>query len=336
MQDGTEVELYTLTSSSGMVAKLTTYGATLTELRVPQKDGTMADVVLGFDSLEGYLAGRSYFGCTAGRYANRIAKGKFTLDGKEYTLATNNGPNHLHGGLQGLDKKVWKGQEWMTRSGPAVIFTHRSVDGEEGYPGNLDIKVQFSLTEDNGLRIDYGAKTDKPTILNLTNHSYFNLAGAGSSDILGHDMMIEADHYLPVDEGLIPTGEVAPVKGTPMDFTTPMAIGARIAQVEGGYDHNYCLNSRDRSLALAARVKEPKSGRVMEVLTTQPGVQFYTGNFLDGSVKGKGGVAYDKHFGFCLETQHWPDSPNRSAFPSVVLRAGEAYSETTIYKFLAD
>jgi aldose 1-epimerase len=335
--DGKAVHLYTLTNAHGMVAKITTYGAILTELHVPDRTGKLEDVVLGFSSLDGYLAGHPYFGTTVGRYANRIARGKFTLEGKEYTLAVNNGPNSLHGGLKGFDKQVWSAQEVTSGGEPAVEFSYVSPDGEEGYPGALTTTVRYTLTKDNALRIDYRATTDKATVVNLTNHSYFNLAGEGTGNVLGHEMFIDADRYTPVDETLIPSGQIAPVKGTVLDFTKPTPIGARVKELDkpglGGYDHNYVLNAGGTKLALAARVSEPKTGRVMEVLTSQPGVQLYTGNFLDGMVKGKRGAAYNKHDAFCLETQHFPDSPNHANFPTTVLRPGETFTSTTVYRF---
>ncbi|MCX7824524.1 MAG: galactose mutarotase [Verrucomicrobiae bacterium] len=309
-------------------------GATLTELRVPDRDGRLGDIVLGFDTLEGYLGKNPYFGCTVGRYANRIAKGRFTLDGRTYTLATNNGPNALHGGLKGFDKVIWQAEPVQAANGVAVKFTYTSRDGEEGYPGNLTATVVYTLTNQNELKLEYTATTDKATPVNLTNHTYFNLAGKG--DILGHELMLAASHFTPVDATLIPTGEIRAVKGTPMDFTKPTAIGARIAQVGGdpaGYDHNYCLNSGGKRMALAARVTEPGSGRVLEIYTDQPGIQFYSGNFLDGSITGKAGQVYQKHFGFCLETQHYPDSPNHANFPSTILRPGKTYRTVTVHKF---
>lgn len=334
-KSGEAVELYTLESGRGVTAKVMTYGALLTELHVPDRQGRAADVVLGFDTLESYLAGHPFFGATVGRYANRIARGEFTLDGKTYTLAKNNGPNHLHGGLLGFDKKVWRAEEFPGQA--AVRFRYRSPDGEEGYPGTLDAEVTYTLTADNALRLDYRAITDRPTIVNLTNHSYFNLAGHASGDVLGHELMLAADRYTPVEGTLIPTGEIRPVEGTPLDFRKPTAIRARIVQLAdvpgGGYDHNFVLNGGGRSLALGARVVEPRSGRLMEMLTTQPGVQLYTANFLDGKTKGKGGAAYGKHAGFCLETQHYPDSPHHPGFPTVVLRPGETYLQTTVYRF---
>jgi len=303
---------------------------------VPDKAGKMADIVLGCKTLAEYEAGHPYFGALIGRYGNRIAKGKFTLDGVEYTLAVNNGANHLHGGLVGFDKKVWKAEQVKTADSVGVKLTYVSTDMEEGYPGTLTSTVVYELTNNNELKIDYTATTDKPTILNLTHHGYFNLAGHDAGDILDHAMMIAADRYTPVDEGLIPTGELAPVAGTVMDFTKPTAIGARIKDVQGGgYDHNYVLTSGGGKMALAARVADPKTGRVMEVLTTEPGVQFYTGNFLDGTNKGKGTV-YNKHAAFCLETQHYPDSPNKPDWPSVVLRPGQTYRHATVYRFSAE
>lgn len=336
--DGQEVDLYILTNTAGMTAKIMTYGAILTELDVPDRDGKAADVVLGFDNLKDYLAGHPYFGATVGRVANRIAKGKFTLDGKEYKLAVNNGPNALHGGLKGFDKVVWTAVPVATPDGAAVIFKYVSKDGEEGYPGNLTATVVYTLTNENALRLDYTAKTDKATPVNLTNHTYFNLAGAKAGDILGHEMTLFADRYTPVDDTLIPTGEIKPVKATPLDFTKAARIGERIGQLKGepgGYDHNYVLNSEGKELALAARVHEAKSGRTMEMWTTEPGVQFYTGNFLDGKQTGRGGVVYKKHGGFCLEAQHFPDSVNHANFPSVILKPGQTYRQTTIYKFSA-
>jgi aldose 1-epimerase len=334
--DGKDVDLYVLTNAHGMKAKVITYGAILTELDVPDRDGRTADVVLGFDDLKGYLGAHPFFGATVGRVANRIAKGKFTLDGKEYTLKTNNGPNALHGGLKGFDKKVWQAEQVPAENGVAVKFTCRSPDGEEGYPGDLTATVTYTLTNNNELRLDYTATADKATPVNLTNHSYFNLAGQGSGDILGHELTVEAEKYTPVDDTLIPTGKIESVKGTPLDFTTPHKIGERIKELRGnpgGYDHNFVLNGGGKKLALGARVVEPKSGRVMEMYTTEPGVQFYTGNFLDGSNKGKGGAVYNKHAGFCLEAQHFPDSVNHPNFPSMILRPGQTYRQTTVYKF---
>lgn len=337
--DGQPVELYTLTNQNGMKVRLTNYGAIIVSIEVPDKNGEMGDVALGFDTLEEYITKNPFFGCVVGRYGNRIAKGKFTLDGKEYSLFINNNENHLHGGKKGFDKAVWKAEALEEDGNFGVQFSHHSPDGDEGYPGNLNVVVTYTLFNDNALKIHYNAITDKPTPINLTNHCYFNLAGAGNGDILDHVMMIDADAYTPTDKGLIPTGEISPVKGTPMDFTTPTRIGDRIdADFEalnfaGGYDHNYVLNSKDGSLAFAGKVTEPKSGRIMEFFTTQPGVQFYCGNFLDGSVSGKGGKVYNKRYGFCLETQHFPDSPNKPNFPSCILKPGDMYDQTTVYKF---
>jgi aldose 1-epimerase len=337
-REGAPVELYLLTNAKDMKAKIVTYGAILTELHVPDREGRFDDVVLGFENLDGYLAGHPFFGATVGRVANRIAKGQFTLDGKEYKLAINNGPNSLHGGLRGFDKVVWKAESRQAADSVSVKLTYVSPDGEEGYPGNLSATITYTLTDQNELKIDYRATTDKATPVNLTNHSYFNLAGPKEGDVLGHELMLAADKYTPADETLIPTGEIKPVKGTPLDFATPTSMGARIEQLKGkgqpgGYDHNYVLNGGGKALALGARVYEPKTGRVLEMLTTEPGVQLYTGNFLDGKLKGKGGVVYQKHSGFCLEAQHFPDSVNHASFPSVILRPGKTYTQTTVYKF---
>lgn len=332
--DGTPVQLYTLTNKNGLEAKITNFGGSVVSLKVPDRNGKFRDVVLGFDSLEGYLENKPHFGSLIGRYGNRIANGRFTLNDVEYTLAKNNGENHLHGGIKGFDKVVWKAKEVKSDEGVGLELTYLSKDGEEGYPGNLSVKVLYTLTNNNELKIDYSAITDKNTVINLTNHSYFNLAGEGSGDILGHVLTLNADRFTPVDKNLIPTGELMSVKATPMDFTKPTAIGARIDNdheqlVFGiGYDHNWVLNE-----LLAAKVYEPTTGRVLEVYTTEPGVQFYTGNFLDGSVAGKGGKVYYKRYGFCLETQHFPDSPNKPHFPTTVLKPGESYAQTTIYKF---
>jgi aldose 1-epimerase len=340
-KEGQAVEIYTLTNRNGLTAKVMTYGATLTELIVPDRSGKPGNIVLGFDRLEPYLAGVPYFGSTIGRVGNRIAKGTFRLNGKTYKLATNNGPNHLHGGLKGFDKVVWKAE--VAAAGATVRFSYHSPDGEEGYPGNLDVAVAYTLTDANELHLDYTATTDKATPVNLTNHSYFNLAGEGSGGILDHVLAIYADQLTPVDDTLIPTGKLAAVKGTVFDFTTPTAIGARIAKVPiappVGYDHNYVLRPRGNmagsGLTLAARVTEPTSGRVMEVRTTEPGIQFYSGNFLDGTIKNRKGVPYEKHAAFCLETQHYPDSVNHPNFPSTILEPGRTYRTTTVYAFSA-
>jgi aldose 1-epimerase len=332
--DGTPIDLYVLTNGN-VTAKVMTYGAILTELIVPDRHGKPGDVVLGFDNLAGYLAGHPYFGATTGRVANRIAKGQFTLDGKDYKLAVNNAPNSLHGGLKAFDKVVWKARDVSGEAGPAVCFSYLSPDGEEGFPGNLSVSVTYTVTADQAIKIDYSATTDKATPVNLTNHSYFNLAGPASGNILGHELMLAADQYTPGDDTMIPTGEIKPVKGTPLDFTTSTKIGAHIAEIPGepgGYDHNYVLRG-GQAPALAARVSEPATGRVLEMFTTEPGVQFYTANFLDGSLKGKGGVVYKKNQAFCLEAQHFPDSVHHANFPTTILKPGETYTQTTIYKF---
>lgn len=333
-KEGQPVDLYTLSNANGVTVKITNYGGIVTSLTVPDKNGQMDDVVLGFDSLDKYLEGHPYFGAIVGRYGNRIAKGKFTLNGTEYKLAANNGENHLHGGIKGFDKVVWNAEIVKKENEVAIKLSYLSKDGEEGYPGNLSVVVIYTLTNDNELKILYEAETDKPTPINLTHHSYFNLKGAGNGNILGHLMTFAADRFTPVDEGLIPTGELRSVKDTPMDFTVSKAIGERIDRVKGGYDHNYVLNDWDGSLRQAAKVVEPASGRVMEVWTTEPGLQFYTGNFLDGTITGKNSKVYHKHYGFCLETQHFPDSPNKPEFPSTILEPGEKYTHTTIYRFL--
>ena len=338
LADGTPIELYTLTNGK-ITAKITTYGGIVTELHTPDRDGKTADVVLGFDSVEGYLAGHPYFGAITGRFANRIAKGKFSIDGKEYSLAVNNGPNSLHGGLKGFDKQVWKAEETTVDGSPALKLSRTSPDGEEGYPGNLSVTVTYSITPENALKIDYTATTDKPTVLNLTNHSYFNLAGPASGTILDHELTLAADQYTLVDENFIPNGKLGSVTGTPVDFTKAKAIGAHIGQIAGepgGYDHNFVVRGAEagsKKPIFTAKVKDPKSGRTMTVLTTEPGVQFYTGNFLDGTVKGKGGVVYKKNQAFCLETQHYPDSPNHADFPTTRLNPGQTYTQTTVYQF---
>ena len=341
LPDGLDVDLYLLTNDNGMGASITTYGGIVTSLTAPDRDGGFADVVLGFDDLEGYLAGHPYIGAIVGRYGNRIAGGSFRIGDETYVLARNNNGNHLHGGISGFDKSLWSAQLQSIPDGPRLRLTHVSADGEEGYPGRLDVTVDYILTHENELRIDYRATTDKTTHVNLTNHSYFNLAGPGGDDILGHEVLINADHFTPIDDGLIPTGEMRDVAGTPMDLRAPVAIGERIDSDDEqlrfgcGYDHNWVLKKTDTDLSFAARVFEPTSGRVMEVLTSEPGVQFYTANFLDGSITGKGGVVYGRRCALCLETQHFPDSPNKPAFPTTVLRPGEVYESSTVYRFSA-
>lgn len=336
---GKEVFLYTLRNKSGMEARITNYGGIVVSLLVPDKSNKPGDVVLGYDSLSSYLKATSYFGAIVGRYGNRIGKARFTLEGKEYALNVNDGHNTLHGGLKGFDKVVWEADESTSATQPSLSLSYLSRDGEEGFPGSLKATVVYTLTDSNELRIDYTASTDKPTVLNLTHHSYFNLAGAGNGDILSHELLLNADRFTPIDSGIITTGELKPVEGTPMDFRTPTAIGARIGVKDDqlrfgrGYDHNWVLNRTGEGLSLAARVSEKTSGRVMEVWTTEPGVQFYTGNFLDGTAIGKGGKAYAYRTGLCLETQHFPDSPNKPAFPTTVLRPGEKFTSTTVYKF---
>jgi aldose 1-epimerase len=342
--DGKPVEVFTLKNANGMEADILTYGGTMTRLLAPDRTGQMADVLLGFNNLADFETKSPYFGCLVGRYGNRIAHGKFKLEGKTYTLATNNAPDDipcsLHGGLKGFDKRVWKGTAVSQPGMQGVRLTYVSPDGEEGYPGTLNVTVHYWLTDNNTLRIEYEAyATDKATPINLTQHNYYNLAGEGSGSINGHLMRIAADKYTPVNSGLIPTGELAPVAGTPFDFTTPRTIGERVnadhPQIKygGGYDHNWVLNSQDGTLALAAEVFEPKSGRVMQVWTTEPGLQFYGGNFLDGTLTGKSGKQYEHRTGLCLETQHYPDSPNQPNFPSTILQPGKVYKSVTEYRF---
>ena len=339
--EGENVDLYTLRNTRGAEAKITNYGGIVVSLKVPDRAGKFDDVVLGFNDLDSYLKGHPYFGAIIGRYGNRIAKGRFTLNGVEYKLAVNDGENHLHGGIKAFDKVVWTGSENRTKAGAAVVLTYRSKDGEEGYPGNLDVRVVYTLTNNNELRIDYSATTDKDTVINLTHHSYFNLAGEGSGDILNHRVTINANRFVPTDAGSIPTGELRNVKGTPFDFLTSHAIGERINQDEEqvkfgkGYDHTWVINGRAGTLRLAAQADESTSGRQMQVWTTEPGVQFYTGNFLDGTLTGKSGKLYPHRSGFCLETQHYPDSPNQPSFPTTTLKKGATYKSTTIYKFMA-
>jgi len=333
--NGVPLGIYSITNGNKMRVDITNYGATIVRLFVPDREGKLDDIVLGYDSLQGYYQGKSYFGTIVGRYANRIAKAKFALDGKEYQLAANNGPNTLHGGLKGFDKVAWE----VSQGEGSLTFTYTSKDGEEGYPGNLAVSVRYSLNNANELEIDYKAETDKSTVLNLSNHSYFNLDGQGRGDILGHELMINADAFTPVDSTLIPTGVIEKVSGTPFDFTTAHKIGERVNDTSSeqirygmGYDHNFVLNGEQGNMKLAARVHSPVSGRVLEVSTNQPGVQFYCGNFLNGSEKGKGSI-YNLRFGFCLETQHFPDSPNQPSFPTTVLKPGETFRSRTIFKF---
>ncbi len=340
LDDGTQVALYSLVNHQGMTVRITPYGGVVTALKVPDGEGRMGDVVLGFDRLRDYVERNPFFGCLVGRYANRIAQGRFALEGVEYQLARNDGPNALHGGLRGFDKQVW--QAWA-REGPAdepmLELSLLSPDGEEGYPGTLSVRAAYTVTSDNGLRIDYQATTDKTTILNLTNHSYFNLSAGRQKTVLDHELMINADAFTPVDEILVPTGQIQPVAGTPLDFRQPTPIGARIdaddeqLQIAGGYDHNWVINGEAGRLRLAARVHEPESGRVMEVFTTEPGVQVYTGNMLPKELPGKGEHTYGLRGGFCLETQHFPDSPNQPAFPSTRLEPGQTFRSSTLYRF---
>jgi aldose 1-epimerase len=336
--DGKNVQLYTLANSSGMQVSLATYGGTVVQLLAPDRSGHMADVALGFGAIQPYFTSTTYFGALIGRYANRIARGRFTLDGKTYQLAKNNGPNTLHGGVKGFDKQVWTA-EVLSQNPPSVRFSRLSPDGEEKFPGNLTVAATYTLTNKDELRIQYVAQTDKPTVVNLTNHTYFNLAGAGNGNILGHQIRIHAHQYTPIDATFIPTGKIADVAGTPLDLRKWTIIGNNIQAVGGkpvGFDHNYVLSASPFARpALAAEVWEPVSGRILKVYTDQPGVQFYTGNFLDGTIKGKRGKIYRQHDAFCLETQHYPDSPNHANFPTTVLRPGQTFKSTTIYKFSA-
>jgi aldose 1-epimerase len=327
-----EASCFTAVNSAGVILKVCDFGGIIQSIRVPDKNGAFADVVLGFDSLDGYLQDHPYIGTLVGRYANRIAAGRFTLDGTEYRLARNNGKNHLHGGSVGFDKVLWDSSEFADSKEAGVTLNYFSYDMEEGYPGNLKVRVTFTLDEENRVIIDYRATTDKPTPLNLTHHAYFNLGGE-SSPIYDHELTIRSDRYLVSGRDLIPTGEIRPVEGSPMDFRTPKPIGADIGKVSGGYDHCYVLEGDGKTAGLAARVDHPASGRSMEVLTTEPGIQFYSSNFLEG-ISGKGGQVYGKHQALCLETQHYPDSPNHPEFPDTILRPGETYTQTTIYKFL--
>ena len=339
--EGGAVELYTLRNRAGAEARITTYGATLVSLKMPDRHGHLDDVVLGFDTLDGYLHDTHYFGATIGRYGNRIAQGRFTLDGVDYKLATNNGENHLHGGLRGFDKRVWAARPRRRPAAAALELTYQSRDGEEGYPGQLSVKVVYTLTDANELRLDYWATTDKDTVVNLTNHSYFNLAGAGAGDVLKHLLWLNAERFVPTDARAIPTGELRAVRGTPFDFTRPIAIGARIEEADEqlkfgkGYDHTFVIEGATGKLRKAARVSEPTTGRVMEVWTTEPGVQLYTGNYLKEVSEAKDGKTYHHRYALCLETQHFPDSPNQPSFPTTALKPGARYRSTTIYRFSA-
>ncbi|MCK9219831.1 MAG: galactose mutarotase [Bacteroidales bacterium] len=327
-----EISLFTLHNSNGIIVKITNYGAIITSIIVPDRNGKAGDIVLGFDSLQQYLDGCPYFGAIVGRYANRIARGQFTLDRKHYQLAVNDGKNSLHGGIKGFDKMIWQAKEIGDSTMVGLVLTYLSRDGEEGYPGNLNVKVTYTLNNNNEFSALFEATSDKPTPVNLCNHSYFNLNGA-NRDVLNHILTLYADQYTPVDGELIPTGKILPVTHTCMDFNASEPIGSRIEQVSGGYDHNYILTKKGRNLEMAAQVYDPETGRQLELLTTQPGVQFYTGNFLDGTLRGKEGKLYEKHFGFCLETQHYPDSPNHHEFPNTILNPGEKFSEQTVYRF---
>lgn len=339
MPDGEPVEIYTLTNRRGMTVRAMSYGATIVSITVPDREGRLADVVLGFDGLAGYLASPRYIGCVVGRYGNRIARGRFTLDGRDYQLAVNNGQNHLHGGDRGFDKRVWAHRELRTADGIGVLFSRTSPDNEEKYPGTLKVSVAYVLSPRNELRLTYTATTDRATPVNLTQHTFFNLAGDASGDVLGQQLTIDAARYTPVDATQIPTGELAAVAGTPFDFRRSVAIGTRIGAADeqlargGGYDHNFALDPARQALRHAVRAIDPASGRTLDVITTEPGVQFSTGNRFDGTTIGKGGRAYPKHAGFTLETQHFPDSPNHPAFPPAILRPGQTYRSTTVWRF---
>jgi aldose 1-epimerase len=342
IDDRVPIDLFTLKNNRNFEVKITNYGGTVVSIAVPDRNGAPADVVLGYDALDEYLRGTYYFGCIVGRYANRIANGSFTLNNKKYHLAQNESDNHLHGGARGFDKVCWDAQTYKSKTIVGLELYYRSTDGEEGYPGNLAVTVKYTVTEANELRIDYQAVTDKPTLANLTNHTYFNLSGKPTGDILGHKLMLKANAFTPVDATLIPTGELRSVTGTPMDFTQPVLIGARINEADNqfalgkGYDHNWVLDKDANAFELAARAKDPESGRAMDVYTTEPGIQFYSGNFLDNQIAGKAGAIYGHRSGFCLETQHFPDSPNKPEFPSTVLMPGSKYTQTTVYKFFVD
>lgn len=331
--NGKEVSLFTLVNQAGMTVKVINYGGIITSILVPDQKGKTADVVLGFNNLDEYLQENPFIGALIGRYGNRIANGRFVLNGQEYRLAVNDGAHHLHGGVVGFHKVIWQAKEVQKEDSIGVELTYLAEDGEEGYPGNMSITVTYLLTKESELVINYMATTDQPTVVNLTQHSYFNLQGEGCGDILDHEIMIKASHYTEVDEGLIPTGKLIPVQGSAFDFTTSKRIGVDLRKLGVGYDHNYVLDHPQAELGLAVKVCEPRSGRVLEVFTTEPGMQFYTGNFLDGTLTGKSGSKYTKHSGFCLETQHFPDSPNHPEFPSTTLNPGEVYKQTTIYKF---
>jgi aldose 1-epimerase len=340
MPDGAPIDIFTLTSAAGMEVRTMPYGATIVSLRVPDRSGRMSDVALGFDNFDDYKAKNSpYMGVVPGRYANRIAKGRFTLDGKTYRLATNNGPNHLHGGITGFDKKVWHAAPFERGGTAGVVYTLTSPDGDEGYPGTLTAAVTYSVSASNALTVDYEATTDRATPVNLTQHTYFNLAGEGAGDVLGHVLTIDADRFTPVDDTLVPTGALAPVEHTPFDFRTPTAIGARIGADDvqlrrgGGYDHNFVLNGTSAGVHHAARVVDPTSGRTLDVSTTEPGMQFYSANFLDGTITGKAGHVYARRGALCLETQHFPDSPNHANFPSTIVRPGAPFRSETVFTF---
>ena len=337
--EGEAVDVYTMTNAQGMEVRAITFGGIITSIRVPDKAGKFDDVVLGFDTLDGYLKNPPFLGAIIGRYANRIGKGRFTLDGKTYTLAINNAPNHLHGGVKGFDKVVWKAESFKREEAVGIVFTHTSPDADQGYPGALSLRVTYTLTPRNEIEVEFEATTDKATPINMTQHTYFNLAGDGSRDVLDHVMTIHASRYTPVDSTLIPTGELASVEATPFDFRMPATIGARISadhmqiRYGNGYDHNFVLDRTNEGLVPAAHVEEPTTGRVLDVSTTEPGMQFYTGNFLDGSLAGKAGHVYKQRMGFCLETQHFPDSPNKPSFPSTILRPGDTYRSKTVFAF---
>lgn len=339
LPDGTAVDLYTMVNANGMEVRATNYGGIITALLVPDSSGKLGDVTLGLQSFDDYVTNPAYFGAIIGRYGNRIARGQFKLDGQTYKLPRNDGPNTLHGGAKGFDKVVWQAEPFENETSVGVIFTYTSKDGEEGFPGNLQARVTYTLTDDDELSFEYHATTDQPTVVNLTQHAYFNLAGDGNGDVLGHEFTINANEYTPVNRQLIPTGKIEPVADTPFDFRNKVVLGTRInadhpqVKLAGGFDHNFVLRRKEPGLTLAARVSEPTTRRVMEVHTTEPGVQFYTGNFLDDKLAAKSGKPYAKHSGFCLETQHYPDSPNQPEFPSTVLRPGEEYHSKTVYTF---